>query len=378
MSKAESPRHQENSIFPDSKKKFESYWSANPFKMYSHIPKLYEWYLGNDIYPISIEIGLTSACNHNCRWCSVKPKNIQRHDFLSVELLDMLITDIQRMDVKSVVISGSGEQTLHPHFPLFIKGLKEIGIGIGINTNGSNLNDRLCEAIVDNSTWIRVSLDAATEDVRKSVHGLGDLHKAITGLKRLAALKREKGHTLSIGTQMVVCPENEEEIESCARLSASLGADYHQIKPVSPFRLYYPERKDGKNDMKRWLETVKTVVMQSSQNGNMIIVRYDQFTDFIENGQRRRSEANLPCLTTFSPYIEADGNVWYCVDKKGQEEFRLGNLKSDSLKDIWHSEKRKNVLSYLKTNHCNHICRNSPLNEFLWDMKNPSPFYDFL
>jgi len=362
----------------DSQKKFKTYWSANPFKMYSHIPRLYQWYRGKDIYPISIEIGLTSQCNHNCCWCSVKVKNIERHSNLTKDLLDKFVYDIKKMDVRSVVISGSGEQTLSPHFEGFLKNLKNENISIGIDTNGSHLTERICQTIIENATWIRVSLDAATQEVRKSVHGVRDINKAIHGLKTMVSLRKENHYALSIGTQMVVCPENEKEIEACARLSASLGVDYHQIKPVSLFERYYPHRRHVKRDMEKWLKKVKVVSTEFSRDGFQVIVRYDQFIEYIEEVINQRVRAEIPCLTSFSPYIEADGNVWYCVDKKGYQEFLLGNLNEKSLKNIWHSQRRKETLDYLKRHPCVHICRNSPLNEFLWDMKNSSPFYNFL
>ena len=362
----------------DLQRRFKTYWSANPLKMYCHIVRLYQWYHGNDIYPISIEIGLTSRCNHNCCWCSVKTKKIERHSDLSPELLDKFIRDVKGMGIRSVVISGSGEQTLNRHFERVLRGLKKANISVGINTNGSNLSPKLCQVIVENATWIRVSLDAATPEVRRSVHGVQDLDKAVRGLKMLVSLRGENQLTPSIGTQMVVCPENSKEIEACVRLSASLGVDYHQIKPVAFFEKYYSNSGHVRKDMERWLNEVRTGQSRFSRNGFQVIVRYDQFIEYIEDVSTRREKAQIPCLTSFSPYIEADGNVWYCVDKKGYEEFLLGNLNARSLKAIWHSRRRKEVLTYLKEHPCSHICRNSPLNEFLLGIKNPSPFYDFL
>ncbi|SLM30391.1 hypothetical protein MTBBW1_2200045 [Desulfamplus magnetovallimortis] len=358
-------------------KKFRTYWSANPFKIYSHIPKLYDWYMNKDIYPISIEIGLTSNCNHNCCWCSIKPKEIDRKSYLQKDVIERFVSSISEMDVRSVVVSGSGEQTLHPDFIDFLEQLNRAGIFIGLNTNGSRLSDDICRIIVETVTWVRVSLDASSEAVRKKVHGVADLNKTVEGIKRLVALKNERDSRISIGTQMVICPENEMEIESCVELSKSAGVDYQQIKPTIPFDYYYPDLKDSKQIMAGWLERVQAVVNNLQDNGFMINVRFDQFQNYID-GIDLRQKASLPCLTTFSPYVEADGRVWYCVDKKGNLNYLLGDLNSSNLMDIWHSKRRAEVLEYVHNNPCGHICRNSPLNEFLWDMKNPTPFYSFL
>jgi cyclic pyranopterin phosphate synthase len=361
----------------NSQKKFKTYWSANPFKIYSHIPKLHDWYMGKDIYPISIEIGLTSHCNHRCTWCSINAKEIDRTSYLENNVIDNFVLNISEMDVRSVVVSGSGEQTLHPYFRECLRQLKKANIYIGLNTNGSKLTEELCETITDCVTWVRTSLDASSEAVRKNVHGVKDLHKAIAGLNNLVSLKKKTGSMISIGTQMVICPENEMEIESCAELSKSIGVDYQQIKPTIPFDYYYPDLKDEKQRMSQWLDRVKSVADNLPENGFMINVRYDQFQDYI-NGTDLREKAHLPCMTSFSPYVEADGQVWYCVDKKGNKNYWLGNLNETSLVDIWRNDRRKEVLAYVKHNPCGHICRNSPLNEFLWEMKNPTPFYSFL
>lgn len=377
MSRNKSTKEEKLKEVPEPQKKFKTYWSANPLKMYSHIPRLYQWYNGKDIYPISIEIGLTSLCNHNCCWCSIKAKKVGRHDYLAKELLEKFVRDIKQMEVKSVVISGSGEQTLHPGIKLFLTKLRKSGINIGLNSNGSNLTPEICEKIVDNVTWVRISLDASSQRARKHVHGVKDLHKTVEGLERLVALKKERNSNICIGTQMVICSENENEIESVTRLASKIGVDYLQIKPVTFFE-HYPEKKNSRASMKKWMEEVKKVVSNYSRPKFQINVRYDQFIDYIEKGMDQRKEADIPCLTGFSPYIEADGNVWYCVDKKGFDEYWLGNLNVQSLKTIWNSDRRKEVLKYVEKNHCNRICRNAPLNEFLWGVKNPTPFYDFL
>jgi len=361
----------------NSQKKFKTYWSANPFKIYSHIPKLHDWYKGKDIYPISIEIGITSQCNHNCCWCSINAKEIDRTSYLENNVIDNFVSNISDMDVRSVVISGSGEQTLHPYFCDFLKLLKEAGIYIGLNTNGSRLSEEICKTIVDTVTWVRVSLDASSEEVRKAVHGVKDLYKATSGLEKLVSLKKETESMISIGTQMVVCPENEMEIESCAELSKSIGVDYQQIKPTIPFDYYYPDLKNKKKMMSQWLERVRSVADNLPENGFMINVRYDQFQNYID-GTDLREKAHLPCLTSFSPYVEADGQVWYCVDKKGNRNYWIGDLNNSTLMEIWNNSRRKEVLDYVNQNPCGHICRNSPLNEFLWEMKNPTPFHSFL
>lgn len=361
----------------NSQEKFKTYWSANPFKIYSHIPKLYDWYQGKDIYPISIEIGLTSKCNHRCCWCSIDAKDVDRHHFLDRNVIDTFITNISEMDVRSVVVSGSGEQTLHLDFNYVLGRLKEQGIYIGLNTNGSRLSESICRTIVDTVTWVRISLDASSENVRKAVHGVSDLTKTVNGIKQLVSMKKEYESQLSIGTQMVVCPENANEIESCVKLSKEIGVDYMQIKPTIPFDYYYPDLEDKKRLMAGWLDRIKAVATDLPCNGFLVNVRYDQFLNYIK-GTDLREKAHLPCLTSFSPYVEADGNVWYCVDKKGFPEYWLGDLNKTSLMEIWNGNRRKEVLEYVAEKPCGHICRNSPLNEFLWEMKNPSPFFSFL
>ena len=359
------------------RKTFNSYWSANPFKMYSHIEKLYDWHRGKDIYPISIEIGLTSRCNHSCCWCSIDSKNVDRHHFLSPEVLSKFICNIKEMNVRSVVVSGSGEQTLHRHFGPFIEELNANNIRIGVNTNGSNLKEETCRQLVKNGTWLRVSLDAATEATRKQVHGVADLKNTVEGMRRVVELKKQEQSPLCFGAQLVVCYENCHEIEEIALLAKDIGVDYLQIKPVKFFE-HYPERDNMHQEMADWLKTVDRVSKEVSDSHFQITVRYDQFLEQIEDVVTKRTQAAFPCLTSFSPYIEADGSVWYCVDKKGFEAFHLGNLQKSDLKSLWHSERRKEILQHLKEHPCTRICRNSPLNEFLWDMKNPTPFYDFL
>lgn len=89
----------------------------------------------------------TVGCNMRCQWCYNYPLFIEQPD-------DMTMTDaLNKINdnplINGVVITG-GEPTIHPELPEFIKAIKELGLKVKIDTNGSNpiiLN--MCFPLVD-------------------------------------------------------------------------------------------------------------------------------------------------------------------------------------------------------------------------------------
>ncbi|MDA3881823.1 MAG: anaerobic ribonucleoside-triphosphate reductase activating protein [Bacteroidales bacterium] len=82
----------------------------------------------------------TRGCNFRCGFCHnpslVLPKLYNRAENISPEdVLDFVSTRKNWLD--GVVITG-GEPTLHADLPDFIASLKEIGLSVKLDTNGSN------------------------------------------------------------------------------------------------------------------------------------------------------------------------------------------------------------------------------------------------
>lgn len=88
---------------------------------------------------------LTGSCNLKCRHCWINPhfeKNAGK--CLPWNELKKIIQDAKEIGLSSVKLTG-GEPFLHPEILGVIKGLKEMKLGVTIETNGTLIDEEAPE-----------------------------------------------------------------------------------------------------------------------------------------------------------------------------------------------------------------------------------------
>lgn len=106
-----------------------------------------------------------SGCNMNCGYCYNSDLKIKSEGRLSEdEVLDFLKSRIGKID--GVVITG-GEPTINNELPSFIKKIKDLGLLVKLDTNGTN--PRMIEYLIDNSLVDYIAMDIKTNPLKYSV-----------------------------------------------------------------------------------------------------------------------------------------------------------------------------------------------------------------
>lgn len=122
------------------------------------------------IGPISINLDLTTACNYRCDHCVDLDILNQRTRHDDDELLASLTTMAER-GLRSVILIGGGEPTLHASFERVVRHLKDLGMQVGLVTNGSRIARVLQVAdALDERDFVRLSLDAGTDATFQAMH----------------------------------------------------------------------------------------------------------------------------------------------------------------------------------------------------------------
>jgi MoaA/NifB/PqqE/SkfB family radical SAM enzyme len=122
-------------------------------KLYWH-PELVRAFAAGQIDPITIEIGPTAACNHDCTFCAFEyRKDPDRLPFEVIErVFDLSVSPI------SIHLAGDGEPTLYPGFYDLVKKFAQRKISLGVTTNGARA-EKLFQA-APYLTWCRFSINA--------------------------------------------------------------------------------------------------------------------------------------------------------------------------------------------------------------------------
>jgi len=300
--------------------------------------------------------------------------------FLSKEIMHERMQEMHNFGLKSVVFAGNGEPLLNKDAVSIINDTKQIGIDVALSTNGVLFTEDIAKECMDSISWIRFSTSGGTEETYHRIHQGrdGDLDRVFTNIYNASCLKRKMGMKTVLGVQIVMTPENENEVVLLAKKVKELGADQFSVKSLG----WNPmTNSDLKNKINR---------KEYYANRQNIIIELEKLNDdnfrAVYRGNRAAKTVDTrrydECYASpFHVCIDADGNVVPCCVFLGVSSMYFGNIYHNTFQEIWTGDERINVLRDLKQTKlasCPAECRLSDMNEYLFELKNPGEHVNFI
>ncbi|MDO8445616.1 MAG: radical SAM protein [Deltaproteobacteria bacterium] len=366
------------------KNKIEKY-RLDGHKLIYHLDRILEWQRGERIAPIQIDMGLTKFCNVGCIYCiGVTQGGMTKGEMIEPDALMRFIGDCGRLGVRSIAYIGDGEPTLNPGLYDSIILAKKLGMDIGMATNGILLDMNHAHEMLRDSTFIRINLSAADPDSFLRIHqsSKSNFSMLIEKIKSLVSLRNQNNYDCTIGIQMVLIPENFDQVVKLAKLGTEIGVDYLQIKQCSDTE--YKEIGINPDDYKKVENDLKEAEKLSTEN-YLVKVKWNKInilgeTDLYKGGFRKY---DICYGTPFLGQISGNGDVYPCGPFFGKKRFYMGNINHESYYDIVKSDRYWEVQEDIIKNvdvHCDCAvgCRQDYINKFLWDVKNPPDHINFV
>ena len=191
--------------------------------------------------PVSINLDLTTACNYACDHC-VDFEILNTGIRYEHEKLLSGLENLAARGLKSVIVIGGGEPTTYPKFEEAMVRMKDLGLKLGLVTNGTGMAKvRDIAHRLDAKDWVRLSLDSGTDDTFQRMH---KPKKAITldqiceGIPPVKAVNR----ATKIGFSFIIVwkgcnandraiVENVHEMYTAAERARRYQYDYISFKP---------------------------------------------------------------------------------------------------------------------------------------------------
>ncbi len=187
-----------------------------------------------DIRKVYVEI--TTRCNLKCQTCvrNIWAEPLQDMEVATFERLVAQLRDLP--EVTEVFFGGYGEPMFHPHFVEFVAALKEIGLRVGVSTNGTLLDESMAEALVRlGLDSVIVSIDGVNPDTFADIRQGAELRAVLENISRLNAIKERMRSPLPrIGIEFVALKRNVGEIPLLPELARKLGASRVLITHLLP------------------------------------------------------------------------------------------------------------------------------------------------
>ena len=245
-------------------------------------------------FPLHIDVEISSVCNMKCPMCytttDIFKEKVDR-GLMAFDLFKKIIDESAKYKLFSIRLSLRGEAFLNPHFIAMLKYAKDKGINeVSTLTNGLQLNEEIFEQLVDfGLDWLTISVDGWGEKY-ESIRKPAKFKETYQKIKNYAQIKKNK----------------------------------RSLKPVIKVQSIWPAIQEKPE---YFYNTFKPYVEEVASNPLIDFLREDKNIQYIEN---------FTCAYLWQRMsIGADGNVLMCQCDDMEEKI-LGNVKEDSIYDLWH------------------------------------------
>lgn len=305
-------------------------------------------------------LAVTYRCSSRCRTCNIWQLSGTEGDELSLEEI-RTIFNINReflRDVRSIQITG-GEPFLREDLPSIVSiihgQLPRCTFWIPTNgmhpANVESATRQMLDILGRRGLGISVSIDGIdkTHDTMRGIRG--SYSKALETLRKLSSMRGQYPE-LMLTVGITLTPENYTELGEVFNLVRGHRADL-SFRPVNFSSIYYRNVGDSYNlsdAPDELLVTIRNIgrdlVKRRGLLGSVPTLRYMQGTlDYIRSTEKRK----LRCTAaTESFFLDPVGDVYPCIIM----DLKMGNVREQSLEEIWRSERAKEARLRIRKGLC--------------------------
>ena len=288
---------------------------------------------------------LTLQCNLNCRHCGSRAGKARPDELTLAESLQ-LCRDLAALKCRRLTLGG-GEPTLRRDWPLIAETLVDLGVKVGMITNGLAWSDDLS----------RTAKTVGLETVAFSVDGLEETHDYIRRskghfVKLMRAIESCQRAGLAVGVVTAINKKNLPELEELRQALARHGVTRWQVQLGTPTG-NLADHLEMVLEPQTMLSLVPMIAGWCRDSKMPKVYPGHDVGYFGEPEEHLRDpKAPIPYWTGCSAGchvigIESNGNIKGCLSlpsaKNGVDAFVEGNIRETPLREIW---KRKGAFAY--------------------------------
>ncbi len=307
----------------------------------------------------------TFRCNLACKHCLVNssPFVNTTFDMTTKEALTA-VSRISEIEPSTVILTG-GEPLMRPDIQEILQALFDKRFRVAIESNGMLVTDdlsqflhkRLCDGV---DLTVGVSVDGGDAETHEFQRGLGSFEAMLRGIKILRRYK------IPVTIQCTVNRVNVSTLPSLFELCNLMGLErliFAFVNPIGRAQEFMDQLGLSLSDMERCLgliitamETypnIRTVIkLPPAMIPPHILPRFIHFWRKQSNGGALSTSCNFPVQG-----ILPDGSITICSVTRTNNQAYLGNIKDDSLVDIWEHHRFSSMRErYLASDWLKNIC----------------------
>ena len=215
--------------------------------------------------PVCLYLEVTNRCNLLCTTCPRTYEELEPPADMSWELFRSIVDQVP--DLARAVLHGVGEPMLVANLPRMVRYLKDRGIYVLFNTNGTVLSERNGRALIAAELdELRVSLDASNRESFKAVRGRDYFTRIVRNVRAFRELQEREGHTKPrVSAWLTGLKETVKELPAFVKLAAEIGVQEVYLQRLVFFNQSTDWQSTARSSAVRALDARRSGLPQASR-----------------------------------------------------------------------------------------------------------------
>ena len=293
--------------------------------------------------PRKCVISITDECSMQCRMCynwTLKDGN----DVVNPAQWKHFVRDLALLKKKDMLLNIIGGEPLEKSWVLdIVREASNKGIRTSLTTNGFYIERTLFNKILDSGlSTLALSIDSTDPKVHDYYRGKKGAYKKAMEVIDFFQMSKDKAYLPELILQTIIMKRNIDDIPELVELAKrtdSVSGIYF-MSVMKPHHLNLPDdwylndsRDIWPNDAEKVRRQLKYIISEK-EKGEKIVNSAKHLSNFISYYEApakfiKKKSCNV---MDFGIYIDSKGNASIC-----QEKGVIGNIKKNSIYDIWYS-----------------------------------------
>jgi MoaA/NifB/PqqE/SkfB family radical SAM enzyme len=321
--------------------------------------------------PVCLYLEVTNRCNLLCTTCPRTYEELEPPADMSWELFTSIVDQVP--DLARAVLHGVGEPMLVANLPRMVRYLKDRGVYVLFNTNGTVLSERNGRALIGAGLdELRVSLDASSRKSFKAIRGRDYFGRIVRNVRAFRELQEREGLLRpQVSVWLTGLRETVAELPAFVKVAAEIG-----VKEVYLQRLvFFAEKAFGKAKpdqamFERLTQQDATYLKQAEELARSLGMTFSASGAASEPGLSLKGSGDSSpwslCRRPWSlMYFTANGRALPCCiapfSQHGYDNYTLGHAGQQSLRDIWNGPAYRDFRAALLSDRPPKCCANCGL-----------------
>ena len=291
--------------------------------------------------PIFADLHLSNVCNQRCRGCAYQDKlGKDDNNYMSAPDIRKTINRLALRGVKAFDFAGGGEPLCIPDIRDAFSYVIDHNCAYALITNGLLFEDDLMKQVIDEATYVRISLEGSTKEfyARYKLVTM-PIWDIVTDHIREAVMYRNlTGSTCEIAIKFSVGKSlrGRDHYRAAIELGKQLGVDTVQFKALR----HEPEEL-----------TLEEKIEESELLKGMI--HACGVADFVRYWIVPENDIPQCWLNPLHIVVDHNGDCYICCFYyyRGAEH-KIGNILDTPFDDFWYSEKHKEQVAAIDRSKC--------------------------